>query len=41
MLENEFGKNSLFLVGEVWDGEVANLTKWLETMEHKFSLFDA
>lgn len=41
MLEEEFGKDALFLVGEVWDGDVDNLTGWLETMEHKFSLFDA
>lgn len=41
MLDKEFGKNSLFLVGEVWDAEVDNLTKWLGTMDHKFSLFDA
>lgn len=41
MLEKEFGKDKLFLVGEVWDGSVDNLTKWLEFMEHKFSIFDS
>jgi len=41
MLAEEFGDNSLFLVGEVWDANVDNLTGWLDTMDHKFSLFDA
>lgn len=41
MLEEEFGKDKLFLVGEVWDGDGDRLTGWLETMVHKFSLFDA
>lgn len=41
MLEKEFGKNSLFLVGEVWDTDADKLCGWLETMVHKFSLFDA
>lgn len=41
MLEKEFGKNSLFLVGEVWQPNVDELTGWLDKMEHKFSLFDA
>jgi len=41
MLEEKFGKDQLFLVGEFWQGEVASLTGYLEEMNHKFSLFDA
>lgn len=41
MIEKEFGKDKLFLVGEVWDGDGDRLCGWLETMVHKFSLFDA
>lgn len=40
-LEDKFGANSLFLVGEFWVGEVEPMLKYLDDMHHKFALFDA
>ena len=40
-LEEKFGKDKLFLVGEFWVGDTAGLTEYLKNMHHKFSLFDA
>jgi alpha-amylase len=40
-LEQKFGKDKLFCVGEFWVGKTETLTGWLNTMHHKFSLFDA
>ncbi|KAK4493663.1 hypothetical protein PRZ48_014848 [Zasmidium cellare] len=31
----------LFMVGEFWVGDVGTMTKWLDAMHRKFSLFDA
>ncbi|KAI9730853.1 MAG: hypothetical protein M1834_005571 [Cirrosporium novae-zelandiae] len=39
-LQEKFGPGSVFLVGEFWVGDVQKLTKFLEDMEHKYSLFD-
>lgn len=30
-----------FWLGELWQGDVSLLTKWLEEMNHKFSLYDS
>jgi len=30
-----------FYVGEFWTGNVDDLTKWLDEMDHKFSLYDS
>jgi alpha-amylase len=40
-LEEQFGKNSLFLVGEFWSANVQEMLKYLEAMEHKYSLYDS
>ena len=40
-LEEKFGKDKLFLVGEFWVGDTDGLTEYLKNMRHKFSLFDA
>lgn len=40
-LEKEFGKNSLFLVGEFWSGNVKEMLEYLDNMKHKFSLYDS
>ena len=40
-LEEKFGKDKLFLVGEFWVGDTEGLSGYLRDMNHKFSLFDA
>ncbi|CAF9916950.1 MAG: hypothetical protein GOMPHAMPRED_001165 [Gomphillus americanus] len=40
-LEKEFGKQSLFLVGEFWSGDVKEMTSYLDAMHHRYSLFDS
>lgn len=40
-LERQFGKNSLFLVGEFWSGDVGEMLEYLDAMDHKFSLYDS
>jgi alpha-amylase len=40
-LEEKFGKDKLFCVGEFWVGNVDSLCVYLKDMNHKFSLFDA
>ena len=40
-LEDKFGKNSKFLVGEFWTGEVKPMLEYLKQMDHKYSLFDS
>lgn len=40
-LEDKFGKNSLFLVGEFWSGDVDEMLSYLDNMKHKFSLYDS
>ncbi|EXJ91595.1 alpha-amylase [Capronia epimyces CBS 606.96] len=40
-LEQKFGKNSLFLVGEFWTGDVGAMLEYLDQMHHKFSLYDS
>jgi alpha-amylase len=40
-LEEKFGKDKLFCVGEFWVGNVDSLCGYLKDMHHKFSLFDA
>lgn len=40
-LEDNFGKNSMFLVGEYWSGDVEEMLKYLDDMQHKFSLYDS
>ena len=40
-LDEKFGKNTLFYVGEFWTGDAKSLCGYLEDMEHKFCLFDA
>lgn len=40
-LEKKFGKGKLFLVGEYWSGDVDAMSKWLDNMKHKMSLFDS
>ena len=40
-LESKFGKDKLFIVGEIWVPDVEKLTAWLSHMNHKMSLFDS
>lgn len=40
-LENKFGKDSLFFVGEYWDPNVQVMSEWLDQMKHKMCLFDS
>ncbi|TVY46773.1 Glucan 1,4-alpha-maltohexaosidase [Lachnellula occidentalis] len=40
-LEEKFGKNSIFIVGEYWDPEAQVMSDWLDQMNHKMSLFDS
>ncbi|KAL2878374.1 hypothetical protein SGCOL_006345 [Colletotrichum sp. CLE4] len=39
-LRDECGKD-MFIVGEFWTAETEPMKEWLETMGHKFSLYDA
>ena len=41
MIEEKFGKDSLFLVGEFWNGDAETLLNYLQKMKHRFALFDA
>ncbi|TVY73368.1 Alpha-amylase [Lachnellula suecica] len=40
-LEQKFGKDSLFLVGEYWSPDAQLMSEWLDKMKHKMSLFDS
>jgi alpha-amylase len=40
-LEQKFGKDSIFLVGEYWDPDAQVVSDWLDQMKHKMSLFDS
>lgn len=40
-LEDKFGKNKLFLVGEYWSPDAEIMSEWLNKMDHKISLFDS
>ena len=39
-LEDKFGKDKLFLVGEFWVGDQDTLCAYLRNMHHNFSLYD-
>ncbi|KAL6706010.1 hypothetical protein ACN47E_006112 [Coniothyrium glycines] len=39
-LRDNCGKD-IFVVGEFWSGDVGEMSKWLDDMHHKFSLFDS
>jgi alpha-amylase len=40
-LEEKFGKNKLFFVGEYWSPDAEVMLEWLKGMDHKMSLFDS
>ena len=40
-LEHNFGKDKLFMVGEIWVPDVEKMTAWLSNMNHRVSLFDS
>ncbi|KIX96715.1 uncharacterized protein Z520_07434 [Fonsecaea multimorphosa CBS 102226] len=40
-LEEKFGKDQLFLVGEYWSGDRQEMLEWLNNMNHRFSLYDS
>jgi len=40
-LEEKFGAKNIFLVGEFWVGNAEPMLKYLDEMNHKFSLYDA
>ncbi|KAJ1338751.1 alpha-amylase [Microdochium nivale] len=40
-LDKEFGKGALFNVGEYWSADAGEMLKYLDDMDHRYSLFDS